>query len=99
METITNQAHVTFSYGDSETTKTNYSNIVNSSIKDKYSISVEKTSTTECFRAGEIISYTISVKNTGCGCLSNFEITDTLAVFIVKLNFITVIYYVCGKVA
>ena len=78
METITNQAHVTFSYGDLETTKTNNSNIVNSSIKDKYSLSVEKTSTTECFKAGEIISYIVSVKNTGCGCLSNFEITDTL---------------------
>lgn len=78
METISNQAHVTFSYGESETTKTNSSNIVNSSIKDKYSISVEKTSTTECFRAGEIISYMIRVTNTGCGCLSNFTITDTL---------------------
>lgn len=78
METISNQAHVTFSYGDLETTKTNDSNIVNSSIKDKYSLSVEKTSTTECFRAGEIISYIVSVKNTGCGCLSNFEITDSL---------------------
>lgn len=78
METISNQAHVTFSYGESETTKTNSSNIVNSSMKDKYSISVEKTSTTECFRAGEIISYMIRVTNTGCGCLSNFTITDTL---------------------
>ena len=78
METITNQAHVTFSYGNLETTKTNNSNIVNSSIKDKYSISVEKTSTTDCFRAGEIISYIVTVKNTGCGCLSNFNITDTL---------------------
>ena len=78
METITNQAQVTFSYGDLETTKTNTSNIVNSSIKDKYSILVEKTSTTECFRAGEIISYIVSVKNTGCGCLSNFTITDNL---------------------
>ena len=78
METIRNQAQVTFSYGDLETTKTNTSNIVNSSIKDKYSISVEKTSTTECFRAGEIISYIVSVKNTGCGCLSNFTISDNL---------------------
>lgn len=77
METISNQAHVTFSYGNLETTKTNNSNIVNSSIKDKYSISVDKTSTTECFRAGEIISYIVSVRNTGCGCLNNFTITDT----------------------
>lgn len=79
METITNQARVTFSYGDSTTRKTNNSNIVVSSIKDKFSILVEKTSATECFKAGEIISYMITVKNTGCGCLSNFTITDTLA--------------------
>ena len=78
METITNQAQVTFSYGALETTKTNTSNIVNSSIKDKYSISVEKTSLTECFRAGENISYMVTVKNTGCGCLSNFTLTDNL---------------------
>ena len=78
METITNQAQVTFSYGESETIKTNTSNIVNSSIKDKYSISVEKTSLTECFRAGEIISYMVTVRNTGCGCLSNFTLTDNI---------------------
>lgn len=78
METITNQAHVSFSYEGSEVVKTNDSNIVNSSIKDKYSISVEKTSTTECFRAGEVIGYIVRVTNTGCGCLSNFTVTDNL---------------------
>ena len=78
METISNQAHVTFSYGNLDTTKTNNSNIVISSIKDKFSLSVEKTSTTNCFRAGEIISYMVTVKNTGCGCLSNFTLTESL---------------------
>ncbi len=78
METISNQAHVSFSYAGSEETYSNDSNIVNSSIKDKYSISVEKTTTTECFRAGEIISYMVRVTNTGCGCLSNFTATDNL---------------------
>lgn len=78
METISNQAHVTFSYGNLDTTKTNNSNIVISSIKDRFSLSVEKTSTTNCFRAGEIISYMVTVKNTGCGCLSNFTLTESL---------------------
>ena len=41
METISNQAQVTFSYGDLETTKTNNSNVVNTTMKDEYSISVE----------------------------------------------------------
>lgn len=78
METISNQAHVTFSYGDLETSKTNNSNIVNTTMKDKYSILVEKSSTTECFRAGEIITYMVHVTNDGCGCLGRFVITDNL---------------------
>ncbi len=78
METISNQAHVSFTYDGNDVVKTNDSNIVNSSIKDKYSILVEKSSTTECFRAGEIINYMVRVTNTGCGCLSNFTIIDNL---------------------
>ena len=78
METISNQAHVSFSYGNSEIVKTNNSNIVNTTMKDTYSIVVEKTSTTECFRAGEIISYTVHVKNDGCGCLGRFVVSDNL---------------------
>ena len=77
METISNQAHVSFSYEGSSQTFTNDSNIVNSSMKDKYSISVEKTSITTCFRAGDTITYTIHVTNSGCGCLSGFEVADT----------------------
>ena len=79
METITNQAQVTFSYGDSEITKTNSSNVVSHTIKDKYSISVEKTSTNDCFRAGETLSYFITIRNTGCACLSNLNIEDNLS--------------------
>ena len=79
METITNQAQVTFSYGDSEITKTNSSNIVSHTIKDKYSLSVEKTSTNECFTAGETLTYFIRVRNTGCACVSDFRIEDNLS--------------------
>lgn len=78
MNSITNQAHVTFSYGDLETTKTNSSNIVTSTMKDKYSFSVEKTATSDCFRAGDNITYFIRVVNTGCGCLSDFKLEDNL---------------------
>lgn len=78
METMTNQAYVSFSYEGSTETKTNSSNIVTHSTRDKYSISVEKTSTTDCFRAGENISYIITVTNTGCDCLNNFAVSDNL---------------------
>lgn len=78
MEQITNQAQVTFSYSGSDTTKTNRSNIVSHSMKDKYSIVVEKTSTNNCFRAGDTLTYFIKVTNTGCGCLSNIRIEDTI---------------------
>lgn len=79
METITNQAFVSFSYNDSTETKTNASNIITQSTKDKYSITVEKTSLTDCFRAGENIFYMITVTNSGCECLNNFVISDNLS--------------------
>ena len=79
METITNQAFVSFSYNDSTETKTNASNIVTQSTRSKYSFSVDKVSTTDCFRAGENISYIITVTNTGCECLNNFIVSDNLS--------------------
>ncbi len=78
METITNQAQVSFSYEGSSVTRTNVSNIVNSTVKDEYSILVEKTATTDCFRAGDVITYIVHVTNNGCGCLSGFTVTDNL---------------------
>lgn len=78
MESITNQAHVSFSYEGSEVVKTNHSNVVTSSMKDKYGVSVEKTSTTDCFRAGESITYFVHITNTGCGCLGRFVVSDDL---------------------
>lgn len=78
METTTNQAFVSFSYEGSTETKTNASNIVTQSTRDKYSFTVEKTSLTDCFRAGENISYMITVTNTGCDCLNKFFVSDNL---------------------
>ena len=79
MEKVTNQAFVSFSYNDSTETKTNASNIVTQSTRDKYAIAVEKTSLTECFRVGENISYVVTVTNTGCECLKNFVVNDNLS--------------------
>jgi len=78
MEQITNQAHVSFSYEGTDVTKTNHSNTVTATIKDKYGISVEKTATAECFRAGDTLTYFIHVTNSGCGCLGSFVISDDL---------------------
>lgn len=76
METISNQARVSYSYEGSTETYTNDSNIVNSSMKDQYSILVEKTATSNCFKAGDTITYMIHVTNNGCACLGRFEIID-----------------------
>lgn len=77
-QTLTNQAHVSFSYEGSETTFSNDSNTVNSSIKDKYDFSVEKTSTSDCFRPGDRITFFVHITNTGCGCLGYFRVSDNL---------------------
>lgn len=77
-KTITNQAHVSFSYEGSTETRTNDSNIVSSSMKDRYDFSVEKTATIDCFRAGDHITFFVHITNLGCGCLGRFEISDNL---------------------
>lgn len=77
MEIISNQAHVSFSYEGATETYTNDSNIVNASMKDQYSVLVEKSSTSSCFKAGDTITYMIHITNNGCCCLGRFEIVDT----------------------
>lgn len=78
METITNQASVSFSYEGSPLTRTNNSNVVTHSVRDEYSVLVDKTSSSSSFRAGQTITYFIQVTNNGCGCLGTFEISDNL---------------------
>lgn len=78
MAKISNQASVTFSYEGATESVTNNSNVVNSSMKEKYGLSVEKSSTSTCFRAGEVLTYMIRVTNTGCACLEDFKIVDNL---------------------
>lgn len=79
MASISNQAHVSFSYEGSDITRSNSSNIVNSTILDEYSFSVEKTTSRSCYRTGDTLTYFIQVINTGCGCLRNFHIEDNLS--------------------
>lgn len=76
--TISNQARVTFAYEGSTASQTNTSNIVTRTISDRYDFEVEKSANTDCFRAGETITYYIQVTNVGCNCLSNFQISDNL---------------------
>lgn len=78
MEPITNQAHVSFSYEGSDVTRTNDSNVITHTFKERYSIAVEKTSTTDCFRPGDTITYFVHITNNGCGCLGTFYVTDNL---------------------
>ena len=77
MASISNQAQVSFSYAGGNT-QTNNSNIVTSTMLDEYGISVEKTASKDCYRPGDTITFFIQVRNTGCGCLKNFQISDTL---------------------
>ncbi len=77
-QTITNQSQVSFSYAGTTDIKTNTSNIVTTTMNDRLSIEVDKTSTTECFRPGEIIIYFVHIKNTGCQCLGRFLVSDNL---------------------
>lgn len=78
MEQITNQAQVTFSQAGSEVSRTNTSNIVSHTVKDNYSIAVEKTSNNDCFRSGESLTYFVRISNTGCNCLSGLRIEDNI---------------------
>ncbi|MBO5434638.1 MAG: DUF11 domain-containing protein [Clostridia bacterium] len=78
METITNQASVSYSYEGSTLTRTNNSNIVTHSVRDEHSILVDKTSSSESFRVGQTITYFVKITNNGCSCLGSFEIRDNL---------------------
>ena len=77
-QTISNQSQVSFSYEGSIETKTNTSNIVTTTINDSVNISVDKTSTNDCFKPGDIITYFVHITNTGCKCICRFLISDNL---------------------
>lgn len=76
--TLTNQASATFVFEGSGDTRTVTSNIVNTQVLDEYCLEVEKDCYQECFKAGENITYSITVTNCGCRNLRCFTITDDL---------------------
>lgn len=78
MASISNQASVSYSYEGSSTTRTNNSNVVNSTVLDEYALVVEKTISKDCYRPGDTLTYFIQVINSGCGCLKNFRVSDNL---------------------
>lgn len=78
MASISNQAQVSYSYDGSTRTRSKNSNIVNSTILEEFDFSVSKTSSRDCYRLGDTITYFVEVQNTGCGCLRNFQLTDNL---------------------
>lgn len=77
-KTISNQSDVTYSYAGARNTQNTRSNIVNSTMNDRYGFTVEKTASVDCFKSGESITFYIHVTKTGCGCLRNFRICDNL---------------------
>ena len=77
-QTISNQARVSFSYEGSDIVHTNDSNIVNSTMRERFDFSVSKTATADCFRPGDRITFFVRIINTGCGCLGLFRLSDTL---------------------
>ena len=77
-QTISNQARVSFSYEGSDVTYTNDSNVVNSTMREKYDFLLEKTATADCFRPSDRITFFVHITNTGCGCLGLFRVSDTL---------------------
>lgn len=78
MTTISNQAHVTFSYEGARDVQTNDSNIVSHQVRDRLCFTVEKTSSVDCFKAGDSIIYFLHITNCGCQCIGRFEICDNL---------------------
>ena len=74
---ITNQANLTFTYGTETGTAT--SNIATATLLDP--IFLEKTSVGSTYRAGDRITYVLSLQNNGNATLSNITLTDNLGAY------------------
>ena len=79
MAQITNQANLTFNYGNA--TGSAISNIATATLLDP--LSAEKTSLGDTFRADDTITYVISVQNNGNNTVSGITVTDDLGAYTV----------------
>ena len=77
MPQITNQANLTFNYGN--TTGTAVSNIASATLLDP--LSVEKTSVGSTYRAGDRITYVLSVQNNGSVTVTDINLVDNLGTY------------------
>ena len=74
MAQITNQANLSFNYGS--VTGSAVSNIASATLLDP--LSVEKTSVGTTYRAGESVTFVLSVQNNGSVTVSNINLVDNL---------------------
>ena len=77
---ITNQANIAFNYGNVAGSAT--SNIATTTLLDP--IAAEKRSVGTTYRAGERITYTVSIVNNGNATLQNVTVTDNLGAYTVS---------------
>ena len=74
---ITNQAFLTYKYGDS--TGTAVSNIASTTLEG--SLSADKTSLSDVYRVGDEITYLLTLTNKGGSTLTNVVVTDDLGTY------------------
>ena len=74
MAQITNQANLSFNYGS--VTGSAVSNIASATLLDP--LSVEKTSVGTTYRAGESVTFVLSVQNNGSVTVTNINLVDNL---------------------
>lgn len=77
MAQITNQANLTFNYGNIAGTAV--SNIASATLLDP--LSVEKTSVGATYRAGDRITYVLSVQNNGSVTVTDINLVDNLGTY------------------
>jgi uncharacterized repeat protein (TIGR01451 family) len=77
MAQITNQANLTFNYGN--VTGSAVSNIASATLLDP--LSVEKTSVDSTYRAGDRVTYVLSVQNNGSVTVTDINLVDNLGTY------------------